>query len=291
LPAGSTTFAAPRGVHLFRLVATLAAILLFAVHNVSAAAEIPFKYADGMIWVKVSVAGHNSPLNFLLDSGAGASVLDLAAARRLNVKLGRPENVQGVAGRAIAYRVNDFVAATGSVSTPRSVLALDLSGIGAGMHQRIDGLLGADFFRGRIVQLDYATQKLRLLSRGELNTGAGEILPLATRNDAMCVRVGVAGNPAEWMRVDTGCNRALEWVAVGAKAKMLAGTSVGISSGSARQVSADVQLGSHRLAAVPVGVHSRQIFPGEAGLLGNGLLSKFTVTIDAPKGRLLLAKR
>jgi hypothetical protein len=187
--------------------------------------------------------------------------------------------------------VNDFVAAAGSVSTPRSVLALDLSGVSAGMHQRIDGLLGADFFRGRIVQLDYAAQKLRLLSRGELNTGAGEILPLATRNDAMCVRVGVASHPAEWMRVDTGCSRALEWVAAGAKARGLAGTSVGLSSGSARQISADVQLGSHLLAAIPVGVHSRQMFRGEAGLLGNGILSKFTVTIDAAKCRLLLAKR
>jgi predicted aspartyl protease len=291
LPARSTTFAASRGVHLFRLVATLAAVLLFAAHNVSAATEIPFKYADGMIWVKVSVVGHNSPLNFLLDSGAGASVLDLTVARRLGVKLGRPENVQGVGGRATAYRVNDFAASASSVRTPRSLLALDLSGVSAGMHQRIDGLLGADFFRGRIVQLDYAAHKLRLLGRGELNTGAGEILPLAMRNDAMCVRVGVAGNPAEWMRIDTGCNRALEWVATGAKAKVLAGTSVGISSGSTRQVSAEVQLGSHRLADVSVGVHSRQIFQGEAGLLGNGILSKFTVTIDVAKDRLLLAKR
>jgi predicted aspartyl protease len=291
LPARSTTFAASRGVHLFRLVTTLGAVLLFAAHNVSAATEIPFKYADGMIWVKVSVVGCDSPLNFLLDSGAGASVLDLTVARRLGMKLGRPENVQGVGGHATAYRANDFVASAGSVSTPRSLLALDLSGVSAGMHQRIDGLLGADFFHGRIVQLDYAADKLRLLGRGELNTGAGEILPLAMRNDAMCVRVGVAGNPAEWMRIDTGCNRALEWVAAGAKAKMLLDTSVGISSGSARKVSADVQLGSHRLADVPVGVHTRQIFQGEAGLLGNGILSKFTVTIDVATGRLLLAKR
>jgi hypothetical protein len=290
LHARSTTFAAPRGVQLFRLVATIAAVLLFAVRNVSAATEVPFEYADGMIWVKVSVAGYNSPLNFLLDSGAGASVIDLAAARRLGVKLDHPENVQGVAGRATAYRVNDFIASTGSVSTPQSMLALDLSGVSAGMHQRIDGLLGADFFRGHIVQLDYAVQKLRLLGRGELNTEAGEVLRLATRNDAMCVRVGVAGNPAEWMRVDTGCNRALE-CAVGTKSKMFAGISIGISSGSTRQISADVQLGSHRLHAIPVGVHSRPMFPGEAGLLGNGLLSKFTVTIDAAKGRLLLAKR
>jgi Aspartyl protease len=291
LPVNSTTFAAPRDVHLFRLVATLAAALLFAAHNLSAAAEIPFDYADRMIWVKVSVAGQNAPLNFLLDSGASASVLDLNVARRLGVKLGRPENVQGVGGRTTAHRVNDFVASVGSVSTPRSLLALDLSAVSAGMHQRIDGLLGADFFYDRIVQINYGAEKIRLLERAELNAIVGETIPIVQRNGAMCIRAGVAGNAGEWMRVDTGCNRALEWIATGAKAKGLGGTSVGVSSGFARPMLVDVELGSLRLTGIPAGLHSRQMFPGEAGLLGNGILSKFTVAFDAVKSRLILARK
>lgn len=244
-----------------------------------------------MIWVKLAVAGQSAPVNFLLDSGAGASVLDLGSARRLGVKLGRSESVQGVNGRAVAYRVNGLDATIGNVSAPRSVLALDLTGVGEGLHQRIDGLLGADFFRGRIVQIDYAAGKIRLLERGEVNVSGAEVLPIARRNDAMCVCVSVAGQKADWMRVDTGCSAALRWVVSGNESRSLRRTSIGAISGDHRYIQADVQLGSTRLEGVRAAVHNEQIFSGEAGLLGNGVLSKFTVTIDGVKNQLVLAKR
>ena len=54
-----------------------------------------------------------------------------------------------------------------------------------------------------------------------------------------------------------------------------------------------VVLGELEFEKVPTGLHDAAIFPGEAGLLGKGLLSRFsTVTrIDAKAGRLLLGKR
>ena len=53
-----------------------------------------------------------------------------------------------------------------------------------------------------------------------------------------------------------------------------------------------VVLGELEFEKVPTGLHDAAIFPGEAGLLGNGLLSRFsTVTIDAKAGRLMLGKR
>jgi hypothetical protein len=51
-----------------------------------------------------------------------------------------------------------------------------------------------------------------------------------------------------------------------------------------------VQLGAETIPAVPTGLHEEEIFPGEAGLLGNALLSRFLVTVDAVKGRLILQK-
>jgi hypothetical protein len=50
-----------------------------------------------------------------------------------------------------------------------------------------------------------------------------------------------------------------------------------------------VDFGGHTFRDVPTGIHRTAIFPGEAGLLGNGLLSNFSrVTIDAKTGRLIL---
>ncbi len=278
-------------MHPRRLFPLAVLFLLTGVGPLFAATSLPFQFQDGMIWLKVATAGQPEPLHFLLDSGAGASILDLSAARRLGVKLGRPQTVQGVYGRSVAYEVGKFEARVGAVAVPSKVLAFDLSGPSRGCHRRIDGLLGADFFRSHIVQIDFAAQTIRLLESREFNPVGGELLPLASRNDAWCARVSVDGNTAEWMRLDTGCNTALEWVATGTRAKKLAGTTVGLHSGSAREVSADVQLGAHRISAVKVGLHTRPMFAGESGLIGNRLLSRFVVTIDAAKKRCLLAAR
>jgi hypothetical protein len=108
------------------------------------------------------------------------------------------------------------------------------------------------------------------------------------RNNAMCVPVNVAGNSKQWMRLDTGCDSALEWTVGQTKARSTHNTSVGLASTAARTIYADVQLGSRSLSGVKTGVNDQQIFPGEAGLLGNALLCGFRVTVDAPGHRLIL---
>jgi hypothetical protein len=45
------------------------------------------------------------------------------------------------------------------------------------------------------------------------------------------------------------------------------------------------------LPGIESGWHDARFFPGEDGLLGNGVLSRFTVTVDATGRRLYLAKR
>lgn len=244
-----------------------------------------------MICLKVVVAGRTEPLNFLLDSGAGTSVLDLAAARRLGLKLGQGEPVQGVNGRTLARRVDGFVGQIANVPIASSMLAVDLSGPSRCCHQRIDGLIGVDFFLNHIVQIDYAAQTIRLLQRNEVTTTGSEILPLTLCNDTLCARVSVAGNSPELLRVDTGCSTPLEWVVTGGKAKKLGVTTIGLNSGSMREFYIDVQLGATRVASVKTGIHTVQMFAGESGLIGNGLLSRFTVTMDAARRLCLLANR
>lgn len=276
-----------RVTRLFTLI--LAAFLLITQPG-RAATEVPFKFSSGMIWLEVNLASCSEPLRFLLDSGAGKSVLHLGTARRLGVKLGARETVQGVQGRCAAYRVDRLDAAIASEPLPRSLLALDLSSISAACGTRIDGLLGADFFRNRIVQIDFTAQKVRILSRSELTNCGGQSLPLSRRGDALCLRVGVNGHPAQWMRLDTGYSGALEWVTAGARTPRAAGTSMAVTAASHGQIHTEVLLGAERLSEVKTGVHRQPIFPGEAGLVGNGVLSQFRVTVDAAGSRLLLQR-
>lgn len=262
----------------------------FSAPPARAAAEIPFAYQGGMIWLKVAVSGQAAPLRFLLDSGATASVVDLQAARRLGLKFGGCETVQGAQGSCCAYRAGGLAAQIAGIPLSSSPLAVDLTAVSRGCGSRIDGLLGADFFQGRIVQIDFAAGKIRLLTREEISAKTAEVLPLADRHGALCVRVGVNGDAPRWVRLDTGCNSALEWVAGGPATRKSPRTSIAAATGSNRYIHADVTIGSEHFAAVKTGLHDDPMFAQEAGLLGNGLLSRFCVTMDLAKSRVLLSR-
>ena len=106
----------------------------------------------------------------------------------------------------------------------------------------------------------------------------GESLPLARRNGCFCAKVGVDGGEPGWMRVDTGCDSAMEWV-----------TPPGDAAG--KRMRAQVRLGTITLPAVEIGRHAEPFFTGERGLIGNGLLARFCVTLDASRKQLILSQR
>ena len=66
--------------------------------------------------------------------------------------------------------------------------------------------------------------------------------------------------------------------------------SICLSSASIDYIRANVQLAATSLSGVEIGVHNQQIFSGERGLLGNGVLSQFRVTIDTLGRRDILEK-
>src|SRR5262249_9200676 len=100
------------------LLCTLVTLLLSLSAKSEVKREIHFQYRGGLIWLKVDVTGKSEPLNFLLDSGAGVSAVDLQTASSIGVHLGNRQSVQGVNGQGFAYRVHDFQAACGGVGLP-----------------------------------------------------------------------------------------------------------------------------------------------------------------------------
>jgi hypothetical protein len=272
----------------FFLCTLLAALLLPLFARSEVPREIHTQYQGGLIWLKVDVAGKKEPLNFLLDSGAGISAIDLQTAHGLGVRLGNRQIVQGVNGQGIAYSVNDLKAVCGGIALPKTVLALDLRALSGCCEQPVHGILGADFFRNRIVQIDFSKGAVRILGKCDPNLANCEILPIKMCNDAFCIPVRVSGSPAQWMRLDTGCDAALEWVISTTDKRRTGQSSIGLSGGSVRRINTSIQLGKKFCNAVTTGVHREQIFPGEDGLLGNALLSKFRLTIDQPGKRVIL---
>jgi hypothetical protein len=172
--------------------------------------ELPLQFREGLLWLTVRAEGCEEPLNFLLDSGASVSVLDVHRARQLGLKLGAETSVAGVRTMLTGYWPVRLSASLGEIQLPRQVLALDLNLLSSACSRRVDGLVGADFFRNRIVRIDYAAQTLRLLDAPPREKGQQSIR-LRSRQE-LAIRVSVDRSRAQWVRVDTGCASALQWV-------------------------------------------------------------------------------
>lgn len=271
---------------LYAVVVLLAA--LFQVRaEPSSLAEFPFQYREGLLWVQVQVAESREPLRFLLDSGAQVSVINLDVAKRLGLTLGERVSVSSVQTTMTGYWPQKLSATANGVALPSYFLALDLSKLNAACTQAVDGLIGADFFKGQIVQIDFAGQKIRLLNSTPAVPQAGTV-PLELRRCGLCINAGINGGKPQRLRVDTGCATALQWVTTKVRPeRCTTKVAVGLAQLTIPQTQTTVTLAGQTFHDVPTGLHRKAIFDGEAGLLGNGLLSRFeTVTIDSRAGRL-----
>ena len=236
-----------------------------------------FELREGLVWVEAEVIGYGTA-KFLVDSGAGATLIDQRLAKSLRLSEGRSHRIQGVSGSAPATWVSGMAGSIAGAPLPASVLAVDLPGV-LGHEGRIDGLLGMDFFADRAVQIDFPNRVLRVLGDGECANVRGEAVPLSRRNGCLAARVSVNGGDADWMRVDTGCDSAMEWV-----------NRTAAQQNSGRRLRAHVKMGAVSVPEVSVGAHSKPFFTGESGLIGNGLLAKFCVTIDTSRKQMVLTQ-
>lgn len=237
---------------------------------------------DGLVWADVDCGG--KVLHFVVDTGAASSCVNLATARRLGMRLGAPLDVEGVGGEATGYRCTGFQASTGGMRLPEEVVALDLSGPARGCSQAVDGLIGADFFRGKVTRIDYARKELSRVEERVGNRGTA----LRFVNGVFCAPVAVNGSTALWTRLDTGCTDTLDWCGGASGNGKGARKSIALFSSKGSGPVAEVTVGTMQLHGLPVRMQPREIFPGEAGLLGNGALCRYCVTLDGIGKRLVL---
>jgi Aspartyl protease len=253
--------------------------------------ELPFKLRAGLIWVQVEPSSGGKSLQFILDSGAEASVMDLQTARNLHLEMGEPVTVRGINSTALGFWTQSSPARMAGVELPTNFLAMDLSALSAACHRQVDGLIGADFFAGRIVQIDFTRGKVRVLAKSNPRM-KDEVLPLQIDALRLRVPVEVVGLGKAWARLDTGCASSLHWAVSTNVLEAQASSQelgVGVTTIRIQQNNQSVRLGGLKLDKVPTGLHTEKLLAGEDGLLGAGLLTHFAiVTIDEPGGQLIL---
>jgi len=253
-------------------------------------ATIPFEYRKGLLWARVSSPTTDQPLDFIIDTGAAASVVDRQTAQWIGWPLRDAVSVRGVDAEHEANWTAPERISVNGVDWSHKFVAVDLRKLSRACDRPVDGLLGADFFRGRVAQFDYAAHVLRLLPDSPRVNDA-MVLPLREEHGAFCVPLHVNGSHGKWVRLDTGCAKPLHWVTKEIEAaSSTPEVCIGLADVPVPFARAMVQIGGDRIDSVEVGLHKDEIFIGEAGLLGNGLLSRYVVTIDTRAGRVILSK-
>ncbi len=130
--------------------------------------EIPLKKtASGLIEVEAKVNGEDAL--FILDTGAGRTVLDTGSAARLHLELNQSESKAAGLGSASHpvqnSIVNELTIGSLHIASLKTVV-MDLSHVNEARVQiesaACDGVIGADILGGRSAVIDYSSYKLYL---------------------------------------------------------------------------------------------------------------------------------
>ncbi len=254
---------------------------------------IPFEAAKNGVFFQVEL-NDPRPLWFTLDSGAGTTYVHNEVARRLGLAFQGKKQVRGAGEGTVEVDVvgNVSLNLPGLRTWDHTIHAADLSGLD--WERRLDGFFGNDFLERFVTTIDYKTRQLIVQDPATFRyDGKGATFPLEFQGRLPFVRakITVAGNPPEdsLFLVDSGSQDAVDHPLI-AKALGTRGTVTGVGLGrETRGVFGRVehlQLGPFEI---------RDTF-GVAGtgsgshLIGGEILSKFRVTFDYSRQRLILVK-
>lgn len=147
----------------------------------TATVSIPFELVTRHIVVKVKV-NNSRPLSFVFDTGDKVGIIDTDRAKELGLNLQGQVRVGGSGAQTLA---GSFVRdATWSLegfetfSQPVS-LAIPLGHLAARFGNDFDGIIGSDFIRQFVVEVDYQARLLKLHDQSQFKyAGAGESIPI-----------------------------------------------------------------------------------------------------------------
>jgi hypothetical protein len=141
---------------------------------------VPFELVRRHIMLPV-LAGNGTRLTFMFDTGDRYAIIDRERARELNLQLGGQVHVQGSSAMLMGAFVKNAtyrIVGVDGFEQP-IVLTIPLASLEKRLGAKFDGILGADFIRQYVVEVDYAARALRLHDRNTFDyRGDGQVIPL-----------------------------------------------------------------------------------------------------------------
>jgi predicted aspartyl protease len=176
-------------------------------------AQVRFRLAGGaqpLILLPVHVNG-NGPLDFILDTGAGTSLLSTELAKQLGVKIVGSKEGHSAGGKvSVSLAKVDSLAVGETELHDADVGIVDLGHIAKTVGAKIDGDLGYNFLKYFRVTIDYGRCQIRLEDPKRIESlarGAKTEVPIRLANPAkplILVDVYVNGHGPFQFAIDTG---------------------------------------------------------------------------------------
>jgi len=177
----------------------------FAFINSKSAENIPFSFIEKHIYLEVEVAGKKSL--WVLDSGAGISIMDDHFARELGLEPTGNLKGQG-AGNAveISFVTMPAYQLPGIKFYSQKIGCLELRPMFRKvLGFEIDGILGYDFLSRLVTRIDYSAEKISFYHPAHFKyTGKGKIVKTPIRDNFFSLPLSVDGKYEGQWRLDLG---------------------------------------------------------------------------------------
>ena len=273
-------------------------------------APIDARIILGLTYVRGTING-SRPLDVVLDSGAGGSIVTPQLAEELHLKTGetRAAAGPGKGGDNLLHMIpNATLKLGGTTLIEQTIAALPIDYIAQQGGVPTEGIFGGNVFTRLVVDEDYAAHTVRLLDPATFTPPAGFVsVPVDVGGNVAFTQLDFQAPDGSKLSgifvIDSGTVGDLVFSEpfVKAHASLLSGKHVDVPSVTA--VGGKMQLQAGRIPALILGSFVLKepvaIFPSNAagvlanaqiaGILGNGVLKRFHVIFDWPHQRMLLA--
>jgi len=261
--------------------------------------EIPI---TNQIYIQARL-NNSEPMWFILDTGATSTILDVDKAKELDIK--------SEDHRSLNLGQTNTIAATFAKNA-----SLDISGIKIPIETlgvmpvrfrhapQIVGLIGSDFFKRFVVEIDYQARTISLFEPNSFRyTGRGEIVPFELRQEIPHIVVKVSKGNADsldaWLAVDTGASQTVVVNAAFVEKNKLLETTEGTIKLRAGGLGGGGFNYKVRAKAVKIGniVFDKPLINfstgrfaavEQDGVIGNGFLNRFKLITDYSRKRVIL---
>jgi predicted aspartyl protease len=272
----------------------------YAFEDDATSAIVPLDFFGKAPCVPVTIVG-SEPLNFLFDTGASISILDASVADELGFETEGELGGTGAGGTETATLALVPIMSVGGVAIVNPTVAVfDISAISELAGKRIDGVLGADFCRRFVTELDYENESLTIYEPDEFDPPIdAEFVPITYLSGIPLVKASVDDYEGDFV-VDTGNAGSLvfhkpyadEHNLLDLFEKKVATSAYGIGGFFTNYaVRAESLVLGHYVIDDPIieittAEEGAMAMKNVAGNVGAGILSRFTLYLDYPGNRL-----